>query len=402
MGRIVAMGFGVSAGIVTLALAAHYAVEMGLLAAAAVGLVVGIAVRAGWRWTGRILWDRPPEDPVASPVEEVGVAPPEGGRETAPPEGEMGTAPPESESEATSIDRPQAPPGPREPFRQTETTVRESPAARPRARWPRVGALLLGGVVFAVVAALGVSTLLRVASDEMIGVPAPPPAPPGIAAVYTATVEPGDERNELRIRERYAVAISEIEDSPDLADPEAFRPQEGVFPVPSGWEGSLARDSVSLTRSRVEDLSVSLTSRTSVVRLEVPRVEYDGPVLWARPGSRIDLDLPRHFVAATFPPAESTVDLLDPRGLERTRVPVTVAAGDDREVRIQVLHPALRNPVGESLTQASLLAPVKWAVLALVAIFAEQIKARLLLPLARTLAGTFRLPLFEEEKAGSP
>lgn len=364
MWRLVAIGAGWAAGLAAVALAAWLAVDLGVGPALAVGLVVGLALRAAWRRSRTVV-----EEPTAPGVARSRDGPPR--QDAAPREG----AP-----------RPPAPaPG--------EGAAPAPPMARmgsPR-RWALavvLAAAAAGLVVFASLALF----LSRPVDEAGIA-----PSLPGAASIYRAAGELGPARNVLTLRERYAVAVSELEGSPDLDAPEELRPEEGVFFVPEGWEGELVRDSVVLTRTRTVEADMSLLRMSSIVVLEVPRVSYLGLILWARPGSRVELDLPRHFLVTTFPPLESTVDLVDARRRERTSIPVTMAAGDPREIRLKVLHPLLRHGVGESLTRASILAPVKWAVLALMAIFAEQIKRRLLVPLAGRMAALLRLPLFQEE-----
>lgn len=358
-------------GLAALVVVAWFAVGLGLLPALLAGLVAGLGVRFGWRrlqgagassegdpetWEstgGRKVEDSEPATPPTSPG--AGIPAPE-------PTGR-------TEAAASGLSSPRA--------------------ARPRLLWALLG-----------VAGLGAGALLLVIAGPVVDwTVQPSPPAPGIGSIYRASVEPGPQRETLIVRERYAVSVADIQASPDLDSPEAFRPAEGRFHVPEGWEGALVRDSLILTRERTERLEVSLLRPTSVAAVRIPAVHYDGPVLWARPGSRVEIDLPRYFLVESFPPSEPAVDLLDPRGLERSVVPLTIGAGDPREVRLRVLHAALRNPVGVGLTQASLLAPVKWAALAFVAIFAEQIKVRMLLPLARRISETLKLPLFEGGRA---
>jgi hypothetical protein len=399
MWRLVAIGAGWATGLAALALAAWLAVDLGVVPALAVGLVAGLALRAAWRRSreaveepmapgaarsrdGARSQDAAPrrEDAAASvPIPVEGTAPQPG---TAPREGD----------DPTRLGAPAAP----------EPVGSAPPRSMGGMGSPRRRAVAV--VLAAAGAGLAVLVSLALILSHSVGEgfiapshPGAAPPPPGAASIYRAAGELGPARNVLTLRERYAVAVSELEGSPDLEAPEGLRPEEGRFFVPEGWEGELVRDSVVLTRTRTVEADISLLRMSSIVALDVPRVSYLGLVLWARPGSRVELDLPRHFLVTTFPPLESTVDLVDARRWERTSIPVTIAAGDSREIRLKVLHPLLRHGVGESVTRASILAPVKWAVLALVAIFAEQIKRRLLVPLAGRMAALLRLPLFKEE-----
>lgn len=86
------------------------------------------------------------------------------------------------------------------------------------------------------------------------------------------------------------------------------------------------------------------------------------------------LRVPEKTVKSTYPPTEGQRIPGD-----RVEYAMTVSPGAD--VEIELIHPWLRNDLGETVMTWNAFAVLKWLVLAIVALFAEQLKTRIVVPL---------------------
>lgn len=107
--------------------------------------------------------------------------------------------------------------------------------------------------------------------------------------------------------------------------------------------------------------------------------------------SKIKVHAPENMISNTYPPSQG-IDLLK-KDLEEFDIYI----GDQPELRIQVLSPIFRNRLGKEIIQASIWSPLKWIILAFCAIFAEQIRKSILIPVAKKIFKQLRIPFLEEE-----
>ena|SRR2546422_2500401 len=164
----------------------------------------------------------------------------------------------------------------------------------------------------------------------------------------------------------------------------ALKPSE--FMETFGWTKGGSRDGNPLFfRERSETLRARLFSRITVNEIPIPFARYDGYLL-LRPDdeSALVLDVPKYLVSRTFPEESSRQDLLRD-GHELIRIPLDRLAEDSATIRLEVLSPLLRNSVSKALATASIATPLKWIFVTLIAVFAEQIKGRVIIPLAKRI-----------------
>ncbi|MCJ7458666.1 MAG: hypothetical protein MUP17_06725 [candidate division Zixibacteria bacterium] len=129
----------------------------------------------------------------------------------------------------------------------------------------------------------------------------------------------------------------------------------------------------------------------------IPTIKFLHLFLIPDDESRVTFDVPHDMIAITYPCYSSRVDLLKDNK-EQLTIPINDASESGVTIRIKVLSPLLRNKVGKTLIKASIWSPIKWIILALCAIFAEQIKKGILIPLVRSIFRVFRIPYMEDKK----
>ena len=105
------------------------------------------------------------------------------------------------------------------------------------------------------------------------------------------------------------------------------------------------------------------------------------------PNSKSEITIitsPKYVVASTFPAYASREDLLRD-GQERLTIPLEFSRLDQPEFRIAVLNPLLRWPLGPRIGSFSLWSGIQWILLAVCAVFSDQIKEKLLKPIVAPL-----------------
>ena len=100
--------------------------------------------------------------------------------------------------------------------------------------------------------------------------------------------------------------------------------------------------------------------------------------------STVVITSPKYIVASTFPAHSSRVDALGD-DQERLAIPLAFSRLEQPEVRIAILSPLLRWPLGPKIGSFSLWSAVQWLLLGLCAVFSEQIKEKWLKPMAALL-----------------
>lgn len=212
-----------------------------------------------------------------------------------------------------------------------------------------IAAVCVSGAVL-----VGLALLLFTASGS---------GPTGVApvpATYEARVRYASVDETWEIEERIAIEHSSL-------DIRLIRRES----VRSGWDFVAAMDGQFLfSRSprQATELDWWPPSQVHVIAIEVPverTLEFDE-------GSRMTLIAPKNMVAATFPPGSDPVDRL--QDSEQQTVIDLSNLEDDNKVRIKVLSPLVRNPLGVRLVEVASNGVAWGIVLALLGIVAAMIR----------------------------
>lgn len=86
------------------------------------------------------------------------------------------------------------------------------------------------------------------------------------------------------------------------------------------------------------------------------------------------LRVPEKLVKSTYPSAEG-------KRIPGNRLEYAMTVSPEADVVIELIHPWLRNELGETVMTWNVGSVLKWLVLAIVALFAEQLKTNILVPL---------------------
>jgi len=166
-----------------------------------------------------------------------------------------------------------------------------------------------------------------------------------------------------------------------------------------GWNSSgVINGKLRFTRQRKQPVSNRWFPVYSINTIFIPSIDYLGFFLTPDKESEILLEAPNNMVIRTYPQYLSRIELLM-ENKEQLTIPISLASEKGFSIRIQVLSPLFRNKLGHTLISVSIWSPIKWIVLALCLIFAEQIKKGILIPLVRKVFQFLKIPYFEDKKS---
>jgi hypothetical protein len=232
------------------------------------------------------------------------------------------------------------------------------------------------------VLALGVLVLAL----QLLGSPngtAPPASPPPL------TLTPRYEGTATHRGTEWEVTDRIVFDPDSAAElpPTSTQQLEG-----QGWRWSRVGPDMVFVRGRRLEAKVGWYPPTANSRLPItlPATIWLGrrEIRFA-PGerSRLTLISGRHVIAATVPAASAEIA----GATEVRRLDLIVAAGEQTQVDLQMVSPLFRNDIGVGLANATVGGVVKWFLLAGMALFAQEIKQAIAVPLVRRLL--HRLPI---------
>lgn len=165
-----------------------------------------------------------------------------------------------------------------------------------------------------------------------------------------------------------------------------------------GWETSgMMNGKLKFTRQRKQPASVRWFPVYTTNTIFIPEIKLYDLIIRPDNESQVILEAPKQMVAITYPYYSSRVDLLK-GNREQLVIPIALASEDRFTLRIQVLSPLFRNRVGKTIIQASIWSPIRWIILALCLIFAEQIKRGILIPFVRKVFHFLGIPYLEDKK----
>ena len=128
-------------------------------------------------------------------------------------------------------------------------------------------------------------------------------------------------------------------------------------------------------------ISLRIIPAYSYNNISIPVIKYENLILIPDENSEVILDVPKQIVIDTFPKYYSRIDLFEDNR-ERLVIPLIFKTEKEHTLKIKLLNLLFRNRLGRNIVNASFYAPVKWLFLALIAIFADQIRKRILVPIA--------------------
>ena len=226
-------------------------------------------------------------------------------------------------------------------------------------------------------------------------------APPlTIEVNYTASISPLPGISQWQIREEFLIPETELltEWLDRYSDPDEAPQAERTNALSEEIKQKLQLDewtsagfvgpSEQFRRDRNLEGKLDWSRATTIIAIPI-RIGhlrlYDRGIRFVPDSkSEITITSPKYVVASTFPAHTSKQDVL--RGAqERLTVPLDFSRLDQPEFRIAVLHPLLRWPLGPKIGSFSLWSGIQWILLAMCAVFSEQIKEKLLKPIVAPL-----------------
>lgn len=166
-----------------------------------------------------------------------------------------------------------------------------------------------------------------------------------------------------------------------------------------GWEESgRINGKLRFTKQRKHPVSMSVFRLYTVDTLFIPVIKYDQYLLTPNDESQVILDVPKLTVANTYPLYSSRVDILR-HNREQLTIPIARTSQGGYIIRTRLLHPLLSNKVGQIIIRTLFWSPFKWVILAICAIFAEQIRKGILIPFVKRVFHLFRMRYLEDEKS---
>lgn len=217
---------------------------------------------------------------------------------------------------------------------------------------------------------------------------------------YTASISPSPGTSQWQIREEFLIPDTELMaellylysdpdevSNTDTSDALAvkIKRQLQLYEWTSvGFVGA----SEQLRRDRNLEAKLDWISATTILAIPI-RIGYlqlyDREIRFVPDSkSEITITSPKHVVASTFPAYTSRQDVLRD-GQERLTIPLEFARLDQPEFKIAVLNPLLRWPLGPKIGAFSLWSSIQWILLAICAVFSDQIKEKILKPIVAPL-----------------
>jgi hypothetical protein len=214
-----------------------------------------------------------------------------------------------------------------------------------------------------------------------------------IAVNYTASISPLKNALQWQVQEEFLISETELPKAwrnryPSL-DEATNNEISAVFPKTilqklrleewktSGFVGTATQ----FRRTREFAATVNWFSATTAFAIPI-EIQTHNSLIHLVPDqkSTITIISPKYVIASTFPAYSSRVDILSD-DQERLTIPLEFSRLEQPELRIAILSPLLRWPLGPKIGSFSLWSTVQWFFLAVCAIFSGQIKEKLLKPI---------------------
>jgi hypothetical protein len=228
--------------------------------------------------------------------------------------------------------------------------------------------LAWGLVVLTVLGTAG--TALYIGDEYRVGSPASAQRVVPVSYLARATLD--TERESFALRERLVVPAESLK----LMREEAEKPEElvALLLADTGWtDPRLVGDALELSREGRTGVEVSfarLTRRATVV-LPIPD-DLGGDLGFALSVTEATVNVvaPRSWVLTTAPPSDSEPL---PGDMEQRQVRQQDAL-DEEGVQVELAGPLFRNELGAMLLALSVTGSVKWVVLLVFGVFADELK----------------------------
>lgn len=163
-----------------------------------------------------------------------------------------------------------------------------------------------------------------------------------------------------------------------------------------GWnDGGAVDDSRLFTRKRTQPAITRWMSVRTTNVITLPEIRYRYLILRPTANSKLVLVAPKYTVGKTRPSYVSRSDL--PGDSEVLTIPTDFQVENVPRLEVELLSPLLRSELGNELVQASIWTPVKWILLALCAIFGDQIRRGILIPLVKKTFAVLHIRFRDDE-----
>jgi hypothetical protein len=201
---------------------------------------------------------------------------------------------------------------------------------------------------------------------------------------YTASIEPQADRSRWQVREEFLAS-----DQDSLSDHSVSKAEVRQVLRQEGWESSgFVGSSEQFQRTRDFEAVPHLFPATTTLEIPIEIVHALFPASRIRfvPDSKSTaiITSPKYVVASTFPACSSRSEVLH-GGREKLTVPLAFSRLEQPVLRLALLSPLLRWPLGPRIGSLSLWSGVQWLLLAVCAVFSGQIKEKLLKPILARL-----------------
>jgi hypothetical protein len=161
-----------------------------------------------------------------------------------------------------------------------------------------------------------------------------------------------------------------------------------------GWVEPVQSHFVKRTTQRIEVRWFPVTTPNVLL---FPEMSCKDLFFRASEDSRFVVKVPHYAIAKVYPEAithdETVVDDMDSFVL-----PIRFGWNLAPTVQLEVIAPFMRNWVGAKLLSGALWEPLKWVVLAFCAIFGEQIKKGVLIPITKSIFKSFHIRFIEKRE----
>lgn len=230
---------------------------------------------------------------------------------------------------------------------------------------------LAGGLaIIATVAGTGL-TAWQVLDPGVEAGPPPSPIQQFVPVSYSARATLEREREAFVLRERLIVPPESLRLVRDEAAPE--KPEEFLARqlARAGWaDPRLVGEALEVSRvgRKSEAAHFGRMTRRATLALPIPEDLSSGEAALVATAVTVVVVAPKHWVLATAPPSESEPL---PGDLEQRRVREEVDVGT---MHVELAGPLFRNELGASLLGLSVSGAVKWGVLLVFGVFADELK----------------------------
>lgn len=206
------------------------------------------------------------------------------------------------------------------------------------------------------------------------------------------------EAGNLDITHELEFMMQDMDDSAGRPDPlRRASPSLEQMLLACGW---VERAPGLFRRETHQRISVRWFPLTTAARISFPNMSCV-PSLRASRESKLSIYFPKYVVKNVFPhPDQRDEEVVGDR--ERIVVPVVFAGDEPPSVQIELMSVLVRNRAGMAVLDGAAWEPLKWILLALCAIFGEQIKTSVLIPSVRGLFRVLHIRYRDDSKTAEP